>query len=95
MNYDTDNSITPIIHYSLIGNWGEDEETGNCIMAISDDSIYFVDPSITCSYITNNNKIVIYSTNNEVYLEGIFEIRNDTLYIYTPEYTLRYGKYRN
>lgn len=78
---------------SLVGNWGEDEETGNCIMAISDDSIYFVDPAITCSYIINGNKIIIRLSNNDIYLEGLYEIYHDTLFINAPEYTLKYARY--
>ena len=80
---------------SIKGCWGTDSETGNSILYIGDnDSLFWVDPSLWCTYYIENDTITILS-DTFVYCRGRVEYRNDTLFFSDSDYSWEYERYKN
>ena len=92
----------PVTHHqsdfpydSIKGCWGTDSETGNSILYIGDnDSLFWVDPSLWCTYYIENDTITILS-DTFVYCRGRVEYRNDTLFFSDSDYSWEYERYKN
>ena len=63
----------------LLGTWGNDQSTGNCILWIVKDSIYLIDSDIWCDYFISKDTIIMFYENNE-YLKVNYRIINDSLF---------------
>ena len=95
----TQEPVTPhqsdLPYNSIKGCWGTDPETGNSILYIGDnDSLFWVDPSLWCTYYIENDTITILS-DTFVYCRGRVEYRNDTLFFSDSDYSWEYERYKN
>jgi len=75
----------------LLGTWGNDQSTGNCILWIVKDSIYFIDSDIWCDYFISKDTIIMFYENNE-YLKVNYRIINDSLFLKNENLSVGYGK---
>jgi len=79
---------------SIIGCWGNHIETGNSILCITDtDSLFWVDPSLWCTYSINNDTITM-NIDTFIYFQGRIEIRNDTLILMNCDFSWEYERYK-
>lgn len=79
---------------SIIGCWGNHIETGNSILCITDtDSLFWVDPSLWCTYSINNDTITM-NIDTFIYFQGRIEIRNDTLILMNSDFSWEYERYK-
>lgn len=79
---------------SIFGCWGNHIETGNSILCITDtDSLFWVDPSLWCTYSINNDTITM-NIDTFIYFQGRIEIRNDTLILKSDDFTWEYGRFK-
>ena len=79
---------------SIQGCWGTHPETGNSVLYIGDnDSLFWVDPSLWCSYAIENDTITILS-DTFVYFRGRIEYRNDTLFFSDSDIAWEYERYK-
>lgn len=80
---------------SIQGCWGTHPETGNSMLYIGDnDSLFWVDPSLWCSYAIENDTITILS-DTFVYFRGRIVYRNDTLFFSDSDYSFEYERYKD
>ncbi len=79
---------------SIFGCWGNHPETGNSILCItSRDSLFWVDPSLWCTYRINNDTITM-TVDTFVYFQGRVEFRNDSLLLKSDDFTWEYGRFK-
>lgn len=79
----------------LLGYWGTDSETGNCILWITKDSAFWVDPSIWCSYTLRKDTITMFLEDNYEYLKARYKIENGSLFLTDTFQTVEYKKCGN
>ena len=84
----TDNNLDSL----LLGYWGRDMETGNCILWIINDSIFFVDESLWCTYKLEKDAIIILIDNDSEYMKAHYKIENDKLILKTDYQTIEYER---
>jgi hypothetical protein len=84
----TDNNLDSL----LLGYWGRDMETGNCILWIINDSIFFVDESLWCTYKLEKDTIIILIDNDSEYMKAHYKIENDKLILKTDYQTIEYER---
>ena len=78
---------------SILGCWGTHPETGNSILCFEiNDSVFWVDPSLWCTYSIENDTITML-LDTLVYFKGRIEYRNDTLSISDDDFTWNYERY--
>ena len=63
----------------LLGRWGIDLETGNCIFWIIKDSIFFVDPLLWCTYKLEKDTIIVFIDNDFEFFKAQYMIIGDKL----------------
>jgi hypothetical protein len=75
------------------GCWGVFPETGNSVLCFEDnDSVFWVDPSVWCTYAIENDTITMWQDTFE-YFRGRIEYRNDSLFLSTHDFTWEFGRY--
>ena len=83
-----------LIDTTLLGLWGHDFSTGNCVLWIVVDSLYFVDSDTWYNYSVIGDTIII-SYDTIDYLKANYRVENDSLILKNDDMSIRYGKCRN
>ena len=79
---------------SLQGCWGTHPETGNSILCfMENDSVFWVDQSLWCTYSINDDTITMLQ-DTSVYYRGQIEYRNDTLFLIDSDFVWEYERYK-
>ena len=79
---------------SLQGCWGNHPETGNSILCfMENDSVFWVDQSLWCTYSINDDTITMLQ-DTSVYYRGQIEYRNDTLFLIDSDFVWEYERYK-
>lgn len=84
----------PLTDTMLLGFWGYEIPTNNCVLWIVVDSLYFVDTDSWYNYSVFGDTIIM-SYDSAEYLKAYFQVDNDSLILRNDDMTIRYGKCKN
>lgn len=84
----------PLTDTMLLGFWGYEIPTNNCVLWIVVDSLYFVDTDSWYKYSVYGDTIIM-SYDAVEYLKANFQVDNDSLILRNEDMTIRYGKCKN